>query len=78
MTVERSYPSEAGQPHARALIRLDAASQLTRAELVAALWDGDPRIAVGEIGADAIALNPQTVEPGEDQVVLDALRRLLG
>jgi L-seryl-tRNA(Ser) seleniumtransferase len=77
VTLERSYPSEAGQPHARALVRLGAASRLTRAELVAALWDGEPRIAVGEIGPDAIALNPQTVEPGEDQVVLEHLRRLL-
>ena len=59
------------------MVRLGADSKLTRAQLVAALWNADPRIAVAEIGADAIALNPQTVEPGEDQVVLDALRRLL-
>ncbi|MEV1246224.1 hypothetical protein ACIBO2_32010 [Nonomuraea sp. NPDC050022] len=44
-----------------------------------ALWDGDPRIAVGVFGVpdDAIALNPQTIEPGEDRVVLDALIRHL-
>jgi len=74
---ERRYPSEAGQPHGRAIVTLDAACHLTRAELIAALWEGDPRIAVGEAGQDAIALNPQTLEPGEDRVVLDALRRLL-
>jgi L-seryl-tRNA(Ser) seleniumtransferase len=77
VTVERSYPSEAGQPHGRAIVRLGSASALTRAGLIAALWDSDPRIAVSEHGADAIALNPQTLEPGEDQLVLDALRRLL-
>jgi hypothetical protein len=27
---------------------------------------------------DAVALNPQTLEPGEDEIVLAALRRLLG
>ncbi len=44
-----------------------------------ALWDGDPRIAVGVSGVpdDAIALNPQTLEPGEDAVVLDTLLRHL-
>ena len=75
--VERGYPSEAGQPHSRAIIHLDAASSLSRSALVAALWDETPRIAVGEVDADAIALNPQTLEPGEDELVLKALRRLL-
>ena len=36
-----------------------------------------PRIAVGELGPDAIALNPQTLEPGEDEIVLTTLRRVL-
>jgi uncharacterized pyridoxal phosphate-dependent enzyme len=77
VSVERGYPSEAGQPHGRALVRLGSACRLTRSELIAALWDGEPRIAVGEVEPDAIALNPQTLEPGEDEIVLDALRRLL-
>jgi len=77
VTAERSYPSEAGQPHSRAVVRLGPGSAVTRAELVAALWDSDPRIAVSEHGPDAIALNPQTLEPGEDQLVLDAVRRVL-
>lgn len=75
--VERSYPSEAGQPHSRALLHIGAGSRLSRDELVAALWDQDPRIAVSAVGADSIALNPQTVEPGEEQYVLAALRNLL-
>jgi len=77
VTVERGYPSEAGQPHARAIVRLGAGTSLSRKQLVEALWDGDPRIAVGEVGTDAIALNPQTVEPGEDVLVLREVRRLL-
>lgn len=76
---ERGYPSEAGQPHGRAIVRLLPASGWTRDALARALWDGDPRIAVGVTGVsgDAIALNPQTLEPGEDVVVLDALVRHL-
>jgi L-seryl-tRNA(Ser) seleniumtransferase len=77
VSVERGYPSEAGQPHARAIVRLLPESPWTRAKLVRALWDSEPRIAVGEVGQDAIALNPQTLEPGEDEIVLDALRRML-
>lgn len=70
----RGFPSEAGQPHARAIVRVGP----RRDEIVKALWDGNPRIAVGTQGDDAIALNPQTVVPGEEVVVLEALRRLLG
>lgn len=79
VTVERGFPSEAGQPHGRAIIRLAAPCPWSREEVVAALWDGEPRIAVGGTKTDpaAIALNPQTLEPGEDEVVLAALRRLL-
>jgi uncharacterized pyridoxal phosphate-dependent enzyme len=75
--VERGFPSEAGQPHARAIVHLRPDSAWTRPKLVRALWDADPRIAVGEVPPDAIALNPQTLEAGEDEVVLTALRRLL-
>ena len=71
--VERGYPSEAGQPHGRAIVSLSAESGWARDDLVEALWSGEPRIAVGVVGADAIALNPQTLEPGEAAVVLDAL-----
>lgn len=75
--VERSYPSEAGQPHSRALLHIGAESMLARDALVAALWDQDSRIAVSAVGADSIALNPQTIDPGEEQYVLTSLRNLL-
>jgi seryl-tRNA(Sec) selenium transferase len=75
----RGYPSEAGQPHSRAVMRLSTDSGWSRDELVAALWAGNPRIAVGVTGVrdDEIALNPQTLEAGEDATVLDNLLRLL-
>jgi L-seryl-tRNA(Ser) seleniumtransferase len=50
---------------------------LDRDAVVSALWDGNPRVAVGTVGDDAIALNPQTLEPGEEEQVLRALRRAL-
>lgn len=75
VVVERGYPSEAGQPHSRAVLRLTR----NRDEVVQELFDGDPRISVGTFGLpeDAIALNPQTLRPGEDKLVLDALLKLL-
>jgi L-seryl-tRNA(Ser) seleniumtransferase len=77
LTVERGYPSEAGQPHSRAIVRCAPPCPWSRDELVAALWAETPRIAVGLVGHDGIALNPQTLEAGEDQVVLEALQRVL-
>lgn len=77
VTAERGYPSEAGQPHSRAIIRFAPPCPLTRDAVVAALWAETPRVAVGVVGGDAIALNPQTLEPGEDEAVLAALRRVL-
>ena len=75
--VARGYPSEAGQPHARAIVRIDPAHGLTRDELVLALLQDDPAIAVGVVDGDAIALNPQTAEVGEERPVLEALQRAL-
>jgi uncharacterized pyridoxal phosphate-dependent enzyme len=79
VTVERGYPSEAGQPHGRAIVRIGPPCPWTRDEVVGALWTRSPRIAVGtsDLEPDAIALNPQTLEPGEDAVVLNALRETL-
>jgi len=79
ITVERGFPSEAGQPHARAIVRLAPTFPLTRDEVTAALWEGEQRVAVGMVAADdtAIALNPQTLAPGEDEIVLAALQRVL-
>ena len=77
VSVERGYPSEAGQPHGRAIVRISPTCPLSRDEVVDALWAQKPRIAGSKIGEDAIALNPQTLEPGEDLIVLDALRAVL-
>lgn len=77
VVAERGYPSEAGQPHARAILHFGADAPLSRDAVVAALWDRNPRVAVGTHADDAIALNPQTLEPGEETLVLAALRETL-
>lgn len=74
----RGFPSEAGQPHARMIVRILPDARLNRDEVHGALWDMNPRIAVLREGNDALAFNPQCLKPGEDRLVLDALRSLLG
>lgn len=74
----RGYPSEAGQPHSRALVRILPESALDRDAIQDALWEKDPRIAVWPEDDDVIALNPQTLEDGEAEIVLQALLSVLG
>lgn len=77
VTAERGFPSEAGQPHARAILRLSPDHPLTRDQVVAALYDGAPAIAVGIVDADSIALNPQSLAPGEAETVTARVRAVL-
>ena len=39
IVAERGYPSEAGQPHGRAIVHVLPESGMTRDAAVAALWD---------------------------------------
>lgn len=71
--LERGYPSEAGQPHSRAVVHIGP----ERDRVVADLLNGEPRVAVGKIGEEAIALNPQTVAEHEVDLVLAAVRERL-
>src|SRR5262249_14744771 len=77
VTATRGYPNEAGQPFGRAIVHFDPACRLTRDQVVAALLAGNPAVVVGVIDDECIALNPQTVEPEETELVLMALRRVL-
>jgi L-seryl-tRNA(Ser) seleniumtransferase len=77
VTVERGFPNEAGQPFGRVLVTLGPEAATSRDDLVRTLWDGDPRIAVGVVGETAFALNPQTIQESEVQVVLQAVRAAL-
>jgi uncharacterized pyridoxal phosphate-dependent enzyme len=76
---ERRFPSEAGQPHGRAFVHFNAPCPVTRDQVVTALWEGNPRIAVAAIDdePDAIALNPQTVEPHEAELVARRIREIV-
>ncbi len=75
---ERSFPNEAGQPLPRALVTIDAAKAgISRDQVVQALVEGTPSIAVAAGGTDGIYLNPMTLADGEEQIVLDRLVAVL-
>jgi uncharacterized pyridoxal phosphate-dependent enzyme len=80
VTAERRFPSEAGQPHGRAFIHFNAPCPVSRDEVVTALWEGNPCIAVSPVHdePDAIALNPQTVEPAEADIIVQRIREVVG
>ena len=79
VTTERVFPSEAGQPHARAIVRLDAGFSKTRDQVVDELKNGEVWIEVGLLADDpnAIALNPQTLTREEADVVAARLWQVL-
>jgi L-seryl-tRNA(Ser) seleniumtransferase len=71
---ERCFPNGAGQPVPRAKVTLDPARLgLTADDLVQRLLDGDPSIAVAPNDATSLYLNPYTLGPGEDIIVLTHL-----
>jgi hypothetical protein len=74
--IEHELPSRQGRL-LFAFLTLHRERPVRRDELVEALWQGDPAIAVSPDGPQAIALNPQTLQAGEDDLVLAELRRLL-
>lgn len=79
VTMERGFPSEAGQPYARAIVRLYARFRKTRDQIIDELRTGDVWIEVGTIAdqPDTIALNPQTLTSAEADIVAARLRQVL-
>lgn len=69
-------PSEAGQPHSRAYVRI-LGGDLDATTVADRLWDQDPRVAVLTVADDTIALNPQTVSEDEVDLVIDAVASVL-
>jgi uncharacterized pyridoxal phosphate-dependent enzyme len=67
--------SHSGQPIPRALIELESAEK--RDQVIASLWEMNPRIAVLPDGERSIGLNPQQVAPAQAAIVLSSFRRAL-
>lgn len=78
VTAHRSFPSEAGQPMPRAEIVLEeAALHITRDEVLHRLRTGAPSILLAEAGDNGLYINPQTLQPGELQIILERIKQIV-
>ncbi len=78
ITARRSFPSEAGQPMPRAELTFDErALGITRDELLQRLLDGDPAVALAPAGASGVFVNPQTLQPGQEMIIVERIRAIL-
>jgi uncharacterized pyridoxal phosphate-dependent enzyme len=79
VTARRSFPSEAGQPMPRAEIVFDqAVLGLARDEVLAQLRAGRPSIALAAAGKKGVYLNPQTLQPGEVEIIVRRIEEIIG
>jgi D-glucosaminate-6-phosphate ammonia-lyase len=79
VTARRSFPSEAGQPMPRAEIILNEAGLgITRDEVMARLSSGTPSIILAGAGAHGLFVNPQTLTPGQEQIIITRIKEILG
>jgi L-seryl-tRNA(Ser) seleniumtransferase len=78
VSARRSYPSEAGQPMPRAEIVFDEqVLGLTRDEILAQLRGGRPSIALAAAGKSGVYLNPQTLQPGEVEIIVSRIKQAI-
>ena len=74
----RSFPSEAGQPMPRAEIILDEQGLgITRDGVLTQLRAGDPSIALAPAGKSGLYVNPQTLRPGKEKIVVDRIKQIV-
>lgn len=79
VNARRNFPSEAGQPMPRAEIILDeAALGISRDEVLHQLYAGSPTIHLAPAGLNGIFVNPQTLHPGQEKVIVERIKRTIG
>jgi D-glucosaminate-6-phosphate ammonia-lyase len=78
VTAIRGFPSEAGQPMPRVELFLDQLGLgISRDEVLRRLYDGTPAISLAPAGEDGIYINPQTLQPGEEKIVVARVKEIL-
>lgn len=78
LTTRRSFPNEAGQPMPRAEIAVDPAQLgLTRDDILRQLLDGDPCIDLAAAGDSGLYINPQTLTPGEEAIIIQRIKEII-
>ena len=78
VAARRDYPNEAGRPLPYALLEFDpTVIDLSAAEIKQQLWEGDPPIAVSSAGSSGLHLTPDTLQPGEAEIIAEQLKQIL-
>jgi len=73
----RGFPSEAGQPMPRAELSLDEAGLgIRRDELLTRLYEGTPAISLAPAGETGLYINPQTLRPGEEKIIVERINEI--
>jgi D-glucosaminate-6-phosphate ammonia-lyase len=79
VSARRDFPSEAGQPMPRAEIIFDEPGlHLTRDEILKQLRQGEPCIALAPAGTSGVFVNPQTLQPGQERIICERVREIIG
>jgi L-seryl-tRNA(Ser) seleniumtransferase len=79
VTARRNFPSEAGQPMPRAEIIFDEEKLgITRNEIMRQLKEGEPSIEISGAGANGVFINPQTLNEGEECIIAERLKEVIG
>ena len=74
----RNFPSEAGQPMPRAEILFDPEElSLTRDQVLAQLREGEPSISLAAAGEAGVYLNPQTLKPGQEGIIVARIKEIV-
>jgi D-glucosaminate-6-phosphate ammonia-lyase len=78
VTARRSFPNEAGQPMPRAELIFDETKLgITRDALLERLMEGDPAVSLAASGSNGVFINPQTLKPGEEKIVVERIQEIL-
>jgi uncharacterized pyridoxal phosphate-dependent enzyme len=77
ISARRDFPSEAGQPMPRVeVIFSEKELGKTRDYILAQLRSGEPSIELPGAGASGIFVNPQTLEPGQERIIVGRLKEI--
>ena len=77
-SARRNFPSEAGQPMPRTEVIFDEQNLgLTRDEILNQLREGEPSIALAGAGSNGVFVNPQTLEPGQERIIVDRMKEII-
>ena len=78
VSAKRTFPSEAGQPMPRADVIFDEEKLgITRGDIFVRLREGEPSIELAAAGASGVSINPQTLEPGQEKIIVDRLKQIV-